>query len=536
VLLAEEDSNHRGLGWSIFRNLRHFGRSQLLSPSPHTRSMAAPSLYARLVAAMVVMCISVIAISAAMIWHSRVESINSATSVAGRLAVSLAQQATDALTINETVVGVYVERIEQKGTSPRQLDRLHLLAVSDVASIPSLHGLFIIDRRGRPIVTALKVTPQGLNYSDREYFRFHASHETRAFHVGPAVRSKSDGSWVFTISQRLNDAHGNFAGIAECTISVAYFKRLYGAVQLGPNGLIDLIRDDGIMLVRTPFDAKYLGVSVAKSDLFQTYLPRAPAGSFSERSFLDHVGRLHAYRHLDRFPIVMLVAVPEDDALANWRADAMTTLVVVIVLVLMISGLGVYLGIEVRKGQRMEYELAKLAFVDGLTGVANRRCFDDGLEREWRRAARDRSMLSVLMIDVDRFKLFNDTYGHQRGDEVLQTVAGCVTQTVHRPGDLAARYGGEEFVVLLPATSAAGALVIAESIRHAVEKHAIPSSGSPTQNVTVSVGVASVMVDLDASPAQLLQAADAALYQAKHAGRNQVVLSQTLFANERHEQ
>ncbi len=172
-----------------------------------------------------------------------------------------------------------------------------------------------------------------------------------------------------------------------------------------------------------------------------------------------------------------------------------------------------------------EAELERLATRDGLTSVANRRSFDETLNTEWRRATREARALSLLMIDVDFFKPYNDTYGHQGGDECLRRVAGAMSDVVKRSSDAVARYGGEEFAILLPATDPAGAGIVAERIRAAVEALHLPHSGSTVaEHVTVSIGVASVVVTTEGLPAQLVGAADAALYRAKHEGRNRVVI------------
>ena len=173
-------------------------------------------------------------------------------------------------------------------------------------------------------------------------------------------------------------------------------------------------------------------------------------------------------------------------------------------------------------------ELQRLATRDGLTSVANRRSFDDTLNNEWRRASRESRALSLLMIDVDFFKRFNDTYGHQGGDECLRQVAAAMSSVVKRASDSIARYGGEEFALLLPATEPDGALLVAERIRAAVEAMALPHAGSEVADrVTVSIGVASIHVAQDGVPASLIAQADAALYRAKHEGRNRAVLAQT---------
>jgi len=166
--------------------------------------------------------------------------------------------------------------------------------------------------------------------------------------------------------------------------------------------------------------------------------------------------------------------------------------------------------------------LARLASTDGLTGLANHRTFQEQLAAEWRRAIRARKPLSLLMVDVDLFKPFNDVYGHQEGDECLRAVGREIADLARRAGDTAARYGGEEFAVLLPDTPVDAALSVAESLRQAVFALAVPHKASPFERVTVSVGVASIVPSGESEPRDLVESADTALYEAKHRGRNRV--------------
>ncbi len=171
---------------------------------------------------------------------------------------------------------------------------------------------------------------------------------------------------------------------------------------------------------------------------------------------------------------------------------------------------------------RSTMHLRSLALRDGLTGLGNRRHFDELLGREYQAAMRTRSPLALLMIDVDHFKAFNDTYGHLAGDESLKAVAAAMKAAVLRGGDMLVRYGGEEFVVLLPQTTLAGGLAVAEAVRTRVEQLRVRHSRSAHGAVTVSIGVAAIIPHPgDRHPRNLMEAADRALYQAKLAGRNQ---------------
>lgn len=176
--------------------------------------------------------------------------------------------------------------------------------------------------------------------------------------------------------------------------------------------------------------------------------------------------------------------------------------------------------------KRKTDQLASLALLDGLTGIANRRRFDEVLRAELRRMARAGTPLALVMLDVDYFKAFNDRYGHLAGDDCLRTVASCLAETLRRSGDLAARLGGEEFALLLPSCDRAAGAAVADRVRAAVAARAVPHAGSPlSSRLTVSMGVAALVPAIGTSPGDLLDAADRALYQAKAEGRDRVVLA-----------
>jgi len=178
---------------------------------------------------------------------------------------------------------------------------------------------------------------------------------------------------------------------------------------------------------------------------------------------------------------------------------------------------------QVDEQRAIQSELELRSLIDPLTGLHNRRYFDDRLTKEYSRHSRSGAELSVLIMDVDHFKAFNDTYGHVRGDDCLRQVANVIKDAMARPSDVAVRYGGEEFVCLLPETDSAGALTVAEHIRHNVMRLSIPhSASSASQIVTISIGVATIRCDKDGSATDIIAKADDQLYAAKSNGRNRI--------------
>jgi len=173
----------------------------------------------------------------------------------------------------------------------------------------------------------------------------------------------------------------------------------------------------------------------------------------------------------------------------------------------------------------VETNLLLLSRTDGLTGLSNRRTLDDALMREWRRAKRMYRPVSVIFIDIDRFKNYNDTYGHQAGDDALAAVAQAIARSVRRPADTAARYGGEEFVAILPETDLAGASLVANKLHLSIRALQIEHKSSEHRFITVSIGVASCIADEYSSVVALLKAADEAVYAAKARGRNQTAVA-----------
>ncbi|RFP09972.1 MULTISPECIES: sensor domain-containing diguanylate cyclase [unclassified Duganella] len=485
----------------------------------------------------VLVCTSLIGVQVWLTAHARSVQLNESEIAAANLAEAVGQHAYDTIKEADTVLVGLVERLENDGKLELELDRFHQLLVHRVAELPQLHGLFVYGDDGRWLVNSQPELLKGKNNSDREYFIYHREHADRGVHIGPPVRSKSTGDWIVTVSRRFNQPDGSFGGVVLAAINMNYFQKFFERFKIGEDGAIQLALDDGIMLVRRPFNEKSLGRDISKLPLFHDYLPKAPVDTVIFTSAQDGVTRINSYRRLEQYPLVVSAALSKDEVLAQWRADAYLYSAGVIILVLGISLLGIRLVRQINLRIQAEAELVRarnslvtlnqtlerLAMQDGMTGLSNRRHFDATLKNEFSRAMRGASALALVMIDVDSFKQYNDIFGHAAGDECLKAISKVVADSKHRPGDIAARYGGEELAVLLPGTDVAGALAVAEHIRAAVEDLNIKHPGSATGYVTVSAGVESFApVRFESEPVDLIKAADQALYRAKSLGRNRV--------------
>jgi diguanylate cyclase (GGDEF)-like protein len=218
--------------------------------------------------------------------------------------------------------------------------------------------------------------------------------------------------------------------------------------------------------------------------------------------------------------LVVQVGKRLDTILNLWHRQVIRIGAIMTALILFVVATTLFLAREIGRRAQAEERLEELATTDALTGLRNRRKFDAEIDLEWRRAARNGTPVALLMLDADHFKSYNDTYGHQAGDQVLVGIAICISDTVRRAGDCPARFGGEEFAVLLPGLSNVEAFRLAETIRLKVEHW----SEDPSVT-TVSIGIASMIPAESLDWSDLIEAADRALYAAKANGRNQSVLA-----------
>ncbi len=464
--------------------------------------------------------------------QSRRHDLLLAEGASTNLTRAMAQQAQDTFLAADLVVTSLAEWIQADGPGVLQNPRLQQTFARRVQALEPLHGLFLFDKNGQWVVTSFDDLPRRGGVADRDYFKFHQQNPTLLAHIGPAIRSRQNGEWIIPLSRRVNDQNGEFQGVLMAGIKLTYFDQFFKSFSLDDNGVMFLTLSDGTLLARRPFEDARIGESVAHGEIFQQYLPHARSGNVMIRSVVDGVVRLYGYRQLDAYPLVVAAATPEEVILRGWYANAYQSSVIVALVVLGVGLFGWVFVLQVRNGERIETDLRSaqeqlevIATHDSLTGLANRRLFERALGIEFARGARQQRSLSLIMLDIDFFKRYNDTYGHVAGDQCLAEVAHAVKSCCHRKSDLAVRYGGEEFAVLLPDTDIHGAFTIAEQIRRSVKGKHIIHSGSPSGSLTVSLGCYAFIPKGGDSIEVFIERADAALYQAKNFGRNRTVVS-----------
>jgi diguanylate cyclase (GGDEF)-like protein len=452
------------------------------------------------------------------------------------IARATAEHAERTIDIVGSVLFGVAERVERDGTGPSNFARLHALLKARVAHTSGLQGIFVYDEHGRWVVTSLDKVEPGANNADRPYFQYHRTHAGRGVHLGTPVRSRSSGQWILPVSRRLEHADGSFAGVVLATIRTDYFQQYYNGFDIGKAGGIFIALDDGTLIARRPMLTNVIGSSLKGGAVFSLLDQGQDSGTAMRVALVDKVERLYSYRRVHGYPLVIAASLAKDEIFAQWWTDTWRQCGALALLLATLGWLGTrlirqislrdHLEVELRHSQAaLQYSVAQLellATTDPLTGLKNRRYLNERLESELARAARDGMSVALVMLDIDFFKRYNDTYGHLAGDACLKRVSDVVGRAAQRGADIAARFGGEEFVVFLANTELDGARAVAEGICAAVRALNEPHRGSDFGVVTISVGVVASIPAPGGASGPLIEAADAALYDAKHRGRNRV--------------
>ncbi|MEM5316575.1 sensor domain-containing diguanylate cyclase [Paraburkholderia sp. JHI869] len=461
----------------------------------------------------------------AALYEGRAEELRHAQENSRNLVQLISNDIARNVEINDLSLQAVVMAAQQPQTweLPEALRQRVLFDRATTAS--RLGGAYVIDATGHVKAArsnAFDVSTAGVSFADRDYFIAQQRDPQAGLFFSKPYHSRLRGGVLsIGLTRRINAPDGTFAGVALLGVRLDYFQHLLERIDLGRGSHLFILMRDGTMLASQPPSLSRAGSNYADLPNY-TFLSGRADGSYTLKSAFDGVERIYTFARVANSPFIVVVAPAVDDVLAGWRRRSYIALVMTTVFGGAWVVVSWVLAFALRDKVVAEGELMRLAVTDPLTGLANRRALDSRLAEEWHRAVRERTPLSVLFFDIDHFKLFNDTYGHAAGDEVLAFVAGRIASGSRRATDLAARFGGEEFAVVLPGTALDAATRMAEKIRKRIESANLTLSGTHHGRVTVSAGCASCNPPVGGSAARLLAAADRLLYEAKDAGRNQV--------------
>lgn len=392
----------------------------------------------------------------------------------------------------------------------------HLILFDHATTAKHFGAIQVFDADGNLTIDASTLDPVPQNRGSEDYFTAHRDNPGAGLFISRPMLFR--GAYSIVLSRRVSDTDGGFAGVVAGSIRFSYFHELFERLTLDPDDTITVLKRDRTIMMRRPFDLDVIGKNLNDHRAWKADNLRV-GSAFSGQGPVDPTPRLYA-RSGDNGPLFVVAGKPLSTVFALWQREAFRIGAVVLTLALFVLGSTLVLAREIRRRAEAENKLEEMATTDALTGLKNRRKFDAVIDVEWRRAMRQKTPVALLMIDADHFKAYNDTFGHQAGDQVLVGIAICISDSVSRAGDCAARYGGEEFAVLLPNTTATDAFKVAEAIRGKVQGWSDDGAAS-----TVSCGIASFVPSTGMDWAILVAAADKALYAAKAGGRNQSVVA-----------
>ncbi|HDR8944431.1 TPA: GGDEF domain-containing protein [Burkholderia vietnamiensis] len=467
------------------------------------------------------MSVAALGISAATLWAARSEVVEHARENSRNVAAVLASEVARTVETSNSALASLATNIRNPAMARMNAGLRHDLLFERTAA-QYVTGMGVTDRYGR-LIDGCCGPSHRWDFSDRDYFKVHRDSDSVGLYVSQAYRARSrGGTESIALSRRIERPDHTFEGIAVVAIDLAYFDRLLSRLNVGPHGISAILRADGTILARNPPLSDGQMVRLRRSKAFERMVQHE-SGFYAARSSIDGTLRLYTYQQVPGTPLIAVVAPAEQDVLADitrlsWKVGVSASVIGALFCAVMWL-----LAFALRDNLRKQTLLTDLTRTDPLTGLHNRRALDAALADEWQRLQRGNDgSLSMLFIDADHFKQYNDRYGHAQGDTALRFLAECIRAHTRRRGDLAARYGGEEFVAVLPDTDESGAATVAEAIRGAVERNCLDGFDATMPAFTVSIGCATAHRGHPKSVQALSHHADLALYTAKRQGRNRV--------------
>ncbi|MCW3477963.1 diguanylate cyclase [Neisseriaceae bacterium JH1-16] len=472
--------------------------------------------------AAVALAVIILGVVGTNLFQERDDVLEHATENAENIALVVERDATRNLQLLDLSLQAVIDGVKDPGVMrlPAQY-RQQILFDRSASAGRYLGALLYVDAHGDIVFDSKSEFPRSGNFADRPWFTEPREHPNVGLYISPPYRSRlRDQQASIAVSRRVSHPDGSFAGVVVAAIELDYFHHLLSGLQLGAQGSIALMQLNGTVVMRLPDSQKWVGKSLKGTENYERYR-RLHERSFFGRAALDGAERIYVYRQFKEVPFLISVGLGVGDIYLKWKERAQRVAFLTVLLAMSLLMAAWMLTQEFKYRLAVEKNLSLLARMDGLTGLNNRRTLDESYERELLRAQRTKSPLSLLFVDIDHFKTYNDTYGHQAGDKALAAVAMAIAASIKRPQDIAARFGGEEFVVMLPDTKLSGAEEVADRIQNAVHVLGMEHRDSEFGVVTVSIGYACSTSFDRTEQKGLIEASDHALYQAKVNGRNQ---------------
>lgn len=416
---------------------------------PYRLKTPIASSYA-ILGAVVVVALLMVAICAYILFQGREDALNRARETSRNLDVMAQHDIERNFELYDLSLQAAVKWVNDPSAMELPWKLRNGLLFDHAASARYLEPMRVLDSQGNVIVDAKAEVPPTLNLSNRKFFEQLRDHPELGLYIGDPQISKSGRDATFIVlARRISGSDGSFKGVALIEVDTEYFHSLFRTVTLGPHGLVALLNRDGAVLTRYPYSAQALQKNIGGLDLFRKFAT-SKEGFFSGVSPLDGEKRFYYFKNFSTLPFIIVVAEAGRDIYAEWERRAIAISVMMAVLLTGLAALAFALIAQLKQRTRAEARVALLARTDGITGLNNRRAFDDILDEEWRRAKRAQKVLCLLFMDIDWFKAYHDTYGHRAGHKALMAVAGVISDTARRPSGYPVRYGGEDFVVVFP--------------------------------------------------------------------------------------
>ena len=314
----------------------------VLRPWNYIRAASAPAR--NVILALVLVSLSILVIDGWRSWNAHEAEMRNSRVILENLASLIAAQTEATFELTDTLVAANVRNMEVDTINTKDRARIRQALIVSVQNSPRILVVSIFDDKGNWVVNSSAIDPDMTqNFAGRDYFQYHRSHDDQDLHLGQPIQRKTTQEWAITLSRRWNKPDGSFGGVVVGAIALDYFQQFFKTLHVGQQGVLGLLRDDGIILARHPLMSRYIGQNVTRSELFSKYLPQAAEGVYRNRGLLDGVDRLVSYRHLSRYPVVVSAAFAIDDIFAAWRMNALLHFAMSLFLLAILGALGMRL-------------------------------------------------------------------------------------------------------------------------------------------------------------------------------------------------